>query len=64
MTAWSFDRLRIWAETGQPPEAWRIGSVLAFWRADRPRASRCRRRPLRGQAMDDAPSTLDTLPAP
>ncbi len=64
MTAWSFDRLRIWAETGQPPETWRIGSVLAFWRADRPRASRCRRRPLRGQAMDDAPSTLDTLPAP
>ena len=29
MTAWSFDRLRIWAETGQPPEAWPLPSVLA-----------------------------------
>ncbi|MEO6501043.1 MAG: SRPBCC family protein [Jatrophihabitantaceae bacterium] len=64
MTAWSFDRLRIWAETGQPPEAWPLRSVLAFWRADRPRASRCRRQPLRGHAMDDSPSTLDTLAAP
>jgi hypothetical protein len=64
MTAWSFDRLRIWAETGQPPEAWPLRSVLAFWRAERPRASRCRRQPLRGRAMDDSPSTLDRLAAP
>lgn len=64
MTTWSFDRLRIWAETGQPPEAWPIRSVLAWWRTDRPRASRCRRRPVRGRAMDDAPPTLDTLAAP
>ncbi len=64
MTAWSFDRLRIWAETGQPPEEWPLRSVLAVWRADRPRASRCRRRPVRGLAMDDSPATLDTLAAP
>ena len=31
MTAWSFDRLRIWAETGTPPERWPLASVLAFW---------------------------------
>jgi hypothetical protein len=64
MTAWSFDRLRIWAETGQPPEAWPLWSVLAVWRSDRPRASRCRRRPQRGKAMDDSPATLDTLAMP
>jgi hypothetical protein len=64
MTAWSFDRLRIWAETGQPPEAWPLRSVLAVWRADRPRAGRCLRRPPRGNAMDDSPATLDTLAAP
>jgi hypothetical protein len=64
LTAWSFDRLRIWAETGQPPEAWPLRSVLAFWRADRPRASRCQRRPPDGHAMADSPATLDTLAAP
>jgi hypothetical protein len=64
MTAWSFDRLRIWAETGQPPEAWPLWSVLAVWRSDRPRASRCRRRPQRGHPMDDSPATLDRLPTP
>jgi len=64
MTAWSFDRLRIWAETGQPPEVWPLRSVLAVWRADRPRASRCRRQPVRGHAMDGAPATLDLLAAP
>jgi hypothetical protein len=64
LTAWSFDRLRIWAETGQPPEVWPLWSVLAVWRAERPRASRCRREPLRGHAMDDSPATLDTLAAP
>lgn len=64
LTAWSFDRLRIWAETGQPPEKWPLRSALAVWRKDRPRASRCIRRPGRGHAMDDSPSTLDTLQAP
>ncbi len=64
MTAWSFDRLRIWAETGVEPEAWPIYSVLQFWRRDRPRASRCRRVRQHGRAMDAAPATLDTLETP
>jgi hypothetical protein len=64
MTAWSFDRLRIWAETGQPPEQWPLRSVLAFWRRDRPRASRCRRRPDRGRSSDTAPAILDELESP
>jgi hypothetical protein len=63
-TAWSFDRLRIWAETGVEPERWPLASALLFWRADRPRASRCRRQPRRGGAMTDAPQALDTLEAP
>ncbi|PRZ06998.1 polyketide cyclase/dehydrase/lipid transport protein [Isoptericola sp. CG 20/1183] len=64
MTAWSFDRLRIWAETGVPPERWPLASVLALWRRDRPRASRCvTRRPGR-DPMRDAPRSLDTLEAP
>ncbi|MFM9920538.1 SRPBCC family protein [Lacisediminihabitans sp. H27-G8] len=63
MTAWSFDRLRIWAETDVPPEAWPLASVVMFWRPDRPRASRCRRKPRRGHAMDDSPETLDRLEA-
>lgn len=64
MTAWSFDRLRIWAETGVEPERWPVSSVLQFWKPGRPRASRCLRTPRRGRAMDDAPATLATLEAP
>jgi hypothetical protein len=64
LTAWSFDRLRIWAETGVEPESWPLASVLWFWRADRPRAARCRRVPRRGRAMDDAPALLERLAAP
>jgi hypothetical protein len=64
MTAWSFDRLRIWAETGIEPESWPLTSVIMLWRGDRPRASRCRRTPRRGRAMDDSPETLSTLEAP
>ena len=64
MTAWSFDRLRIWAETGTPPEAWPWWSVLQVWRPDRPRASRCRRAPVRGTAMTDSPATLAGLERP
>ena len=63
-TAWSFDRLRIWAESGTPPEAWPLGSVFAWWRSDRPRAARCRRRPAGRYALDDAPATLRTLADP
>ena len=64
MTAWSFDRLRIWAETGTPPESWPLVSVLAVWRADRPRASRCGTTAPRRGALADAPATLSTLEAP
>ena len=64
LTAWSFDRLRIWAETGQPPERWRLRSALQVWRPDRPRASRCTRRPPGRNAFAGAPATLDTLEAP
>jgi len=64
MTAWSFDRLRIWAETAQEPERWPWWTAFALWRPDRPRASRCLRQPSRGRAMDDSPQTLDTLDAP
>jgi len=64
-TAWSFDRLRIWLETGVEPERWSIRHAIAFWRRDRPRASRCERiPPHRRRALDDAPATLATLPAP
>jgi uncharacterized protein YndB with AHSA1/START domain len=67
-TAWSFDRLRIWAERGEPPERWPLRSILWLWRSDRPRASRCRRAPEGGRRRDDhlagAPSTLADLPAP
>ena len=64
MTAWSFDRLRIWAETGVEPESWPVWSALLIWKRDRPRASRCRRAPHRGRAMDESSATLDTLEAP
>ncbi|MET1051738.1 MAG: SRPBCC family protein [Mycetocola sp.] len=64
MTAWSFDRLRIWAETGVAPERWPLASVLAMWRRDRPRARRCRRIPRRAHALADAPGTLSDLEAP
>ncbi|WP_127573002.1 SRPBCC family protein [Georgenia faecalis] len=67
-TAWSFDRLRIWAERDEPPERWPLRSVAWFWRPERPRASRCRRAPAHGRRRDDhlrdAPATLATLPAP
>ena len=65
MTAWSFDRLRIWAETGTPPESWPLASVLAFWRRDRPRAGRCKSRAPRAarshDPMADAPDSLAGL---
>jgi hypothetical protein len=64
MTAWSFDRLRIWAETGTPPERWPLASTLSFWRRDRPRARRCVTRRPGFDPMRDAPDTLDSLEAP
>jgi hypothetical protein len=64
LTAWSFDRLRIWAETGVVPERWPLAAALWFWKTDRPRAARARRVPRRGLAMDDAPASLERLAAP
>ncbi|WP_274647626.1 SRPBCC family protein [Microbacterium sp. C7(2022)] len=49
-TAWSFDRLRIWLETGTEPERWPLWSTLWWWRGDRPRAARCLRAPRRSTA--------------
>jgi hypothetical protein len=67
-TAWSFDRLRLWIETGTPPERWPLHSVLWWWRADRPRAARCLRAPAggsrRGDQLAHAPATLGTLADP
>ncbi|GAA1768042.1 hypothetical protein GCM10009747_31030 [Agromyces humatus] len=68
VTAWSFDRLRIWIERGEAPERWPLRSVLWFWQPGRPRAARCRRAPADGSRRDDhlrdAPATLASLPAP
>lgn len=64
LTAWSFDRLRIWAETGVPPERWPLRSALMPWLRARPRAARCTRRAPRRNVMDDAPTTLHDLVAP
>lgn len=66
-TAWSFDRLRIWIETGVPPERWPLVSIVWWWRRDRPRAARCARTPTRARresGVATAPATLDTLPDP
>jgi hypothetical protein len=64
MTAWSFDRLRIWAETGVEPERWPVASAVLFWRAQRPRAARTLRHRRGGGVMAAAPSSLDRLVAP
>jgi hypothetical protein len=63
-TAWSFDRLRIWAETGVPPERWPLWTVLMPWRRGRPRAAHCARRPPSRRVMDDAPASLRELARP
>ncbi|MCW3493681.1 SRPBCC family protein [Microbacterium sp. SSM24] len=64
LTAWSFDRLRLWAETGTPPERWPLRCALAMWRRDRPHAARCDRRPSSRRIMDAAPRTLSGLVHP
>ncbi|MET0805490.1 MAG: SRPBCC family protein [Lacisediminihabitans sp.] len=64
LTAWSFDRLRIWLEEGVPPESWPLVSVIAFWKRGRPKASRCITRVPVGGALADAPPTLADLEAP
>ena len=57
-TAWSFDRLRIWAEHGTEPEHW---NPLVPRRGG-PRAGRCVR--VARRVMESAPTTLETLEAP
>ncbi len=64
MTAWSFDRLRIWAETGVEPERWSPLSVFAIWNRNRPRAARCARHAPGRDAMAGAPATLSNLELP
>lgn len=64
LTAWSFDRLRIWAETGLEPERWPLRSVLWIWHPQRPRAARCERSAPGRRVMDAAPETLHRLEAP
>ncbi|MEO8749596.1 MAG: SRPBCC family protein, partial [Allobranchiibius sp.] len=66
MTALSFDRLRIWAETGEAPQKWSMLSTFLWWRPDRPRASRCARHPQDRAAsvMAQAPTTLAELADP
>jgi hypothetical protein len=64
MTAWSFDRLRIWAETGVEPERWPVASVVLSWRPQRPRARRTLRQRHGSGVMEAAPSSLDRLAAP
>lgn len=68
VTAWSFDRLRIWLERGEEPERWPLRSVLWVWMPERPRAARCRRSPAGGRRradhLQDAPASLAALPSP
>lgn len=64
MTAYSFARLRRWAENGEPPEAWPVWRALLDRRRDRPRASDCTWSIGRQTAMADAPRALAALEAP
>jgi hypothetical protein len=64
MTAWSFDRLRIWAESGTEPERWPLISVLYFWRPDRPQARRTTRVRPSGVLKATDPALLATLETP
>ncbi|MBP6683866.1 MAG: SRPBCC family protein [Leucobacter sp.] len=70
LTAWSFDRLRIWAEDGTAPE--RVGWWRGWFGGVRARASNCRSRPagtqprdsFKARVMDAAPDTLARLSPP
>jgi hypothetical protein len=59
LTAWSFDRLRIWAESGVQPARHPLRRALAPSRGERPRARRCRATPRHDRGvMADAPQIL------
>lgn len=63
LTAWSFDRLRLWAEDGIEPERFSLWRAVLPGRRPRPRARRCLSRPAsdRRTIMDDAPETLQEI---
>ncbi len=61
LTAWSFDRLRIWAEQDIPPE--RVGWWHGWFGGPRARARNCLSSPpgTSTSVMEDAPATLRTI---
>ena len=63
LTAWSFDRLRLWAEDGIEPERLPLWRVLLPGRGPRPRARRCIDRPPTHTRtiMADAPASLNEI---
>lgn len=64
LTAWSFDRLRLWAEDGVPPEETGWWRSLRPGRRPRARAARCLSRPHRTEGrtiMQSAPDSLAGL---
>jgi len=64
MTAYSFARLRRWAEGGEPPERWPLWRAVLPGSRGRPRASDCTWSIGRPTAMTDAPASLATLDSP
>ena len=64
MTAYSFARLRRWAERGEVPERWPLWTAVLPWPRDRPHASDCTWSIGRPAAMADAPADLAALAAP
>lgn len=63
LTAWSFDRLRLWAEEGIEPEQFSLWRVLLPGRGPRPRARRCLSRPAISPRtiMQNAPASLTEI---
>ena len=64
LTAWSFDRLRLWAEDGIPPEQTGWWQSLLPGRRPRAHARRCLSRPERSGGrtiMQNAPATLSEI---
>lgn len=64
LTAYSFARLRRWAERDDEPERWPLWRAVLPGARDRPRASDCTWSIGRATAMEDAPATLAALEAP
>jgi len=64
LTAYSFARLRRWAELDEAPERWPVWRAVLGAPRDRPRASDCTWTIGRSAAMSDAPRALHDLDAP